>query len=97
MQRTSRRLSAVLLAFTLLALPAAARAEPAARGVDRWLVSVLDALGDLVGGLWTIGAASETGDPLPDDDGGSEVDSDPGDTESEPITKKIAPRWDPTG
>lgn len=101
MQRITRRLSGVLLALTLLLLPAAAHAEPTARGVDRWLVSVLDVLGDLVGGLRTIGAASETGsEPLLDDDGDPQVSpsGEPDDSSDELVAgRKIAPRWEPNG
>lgn len=101
MQRPTRRLSAVLLALTLLLLPAAAHAEPAARSVDRWLDSVLDVLGDLVSGLWTIGAASETGsEPSLDDDGDTQVSpSGESDDSSDRLVvrREVAPHWEPNG
>ena len=101
MHRPTRRLSAVLLALTLLLLPAAVHAEPAAGGADRWLVSVLDVLGDLVSGLRTIGAASETGsEPLLDDDGDTQVSpSGESDDSSDQLVvrRKVAPQWEPNG
>jgi hypothetical protein len=100
MQRTTRRLSGVLLALTLLLLPAAAHAEPAAGGGDRWFVSVLGVLGDLVGGLRTIGTASETTDPLPDDDDDPQVSpSGESDDSSDQLVvgRKLTPQWEPNG
>jgi hypothetical protein len=100
MHRPTRRLSAFLLALTLLALPAAAQAEPSAGPVDRWLTSLLDGLGDLLDGPWSIDAASEVdSEPLPDE-GGTEVAPrwDPSGAANElTTTRKVAPRWDPSG
>lgn len=101
MQRTTQRLSGVLLALILLMLPAVAHAEPTARGVDRWLVSVLGVLGDLVGGLQTTGAASETGsEPSLDDDGDPQVSpsGEPDDSSDQlDVRRKLAPQWEPNG
>jgi hypothetical protein len=103
MHRPTRSLSAVLLALTLLtllALPAAAQAEPSAGPVDRWVTSLFDGLGDLLDGLWSVDAASEVGsEPLPDDDGDEVAPRwDPSGAANElTTTTKVAPRWDPSG
>jgi hypothetical protein len=103
MYRPTRRLSAALLALTLLTLltlPAAAQAEPSAGPVDRWVITLLGGLDDLLDGLWSIDAASEVGsEPLPDDDGSKVAPRwDPSGAANElTTTRKVAPRWDPSG
>jgi hypothetical protein len=104
MNHPARRLSAVLLALALLTLPAAAHADPAPRlpgAADGWITCVLDLLGGLVDGLWTIGAASQTDDgtaTLEPGDGATAVDLVGDGTESSLTTRTgLKPNLDPNG
>lgn len=104
MNHPARRLFAILLALALLTLPAAAHADPASDvtgTTDGWITPLLDLLGGLVDDLWTIGAASETGDgtaALPLGDGTTGVDLSGDGTESGlATTTEAKPNWDPNG
>jgi hypothetical protein len=103
MFKLTRRLSGYLLIFVLLALPAlAAHGEPASGAVERWTSSMTDLLGDLLDRLWSIGAASESGDGddtlLADDDAQPTLTLDAGETSTELSTRTgLAPTWDPGG
>lgn len=63
MNQIKRSLPGVLLALALV-VPCAAvvQAEPATDSHASWLTSVLDLLGGFLDGLWSVDAASETGD-----------------------------------
>lgn len=89
MNQLKRRLSVVLLALVLIALPAAAQGEtavdaaPAAEHPARWSTFVFDFLSGFFDGLWSVEAASETG---------STKSLDPDDAEP-----GFAPTMDPNG
>ncbi|HEX6201818.1 MAG TPA: hypothetical protein VF100_02370 [Thermoanaerobaculia bacterium] len=104
MLKLARHLSGYLLIFVLLALPAlAAHGEPASGAVERWTSSVTDLLGDLLDRLWSIGAATESGDGddtllVDDDDAQPTPTLDAGETSNQLSTRTgLAPTWDPGG
>lgn len=107
MNQLKRRLPSVLLTFVLLASPAwAVHAEPAAGAAARdelWTSRLLAVLDDLLGGLWSIEAASEDdGSVQPidsTDDGGTGYAPtwDPNGGSSALTTTRYAPTWDPNG
>ena len=107
MNQLKRRLSVVVLALVLLALPAAAQAHPATGAAPAagepasWSTVVFDFLAGLLDGLWSVGAASETGTTgtfTDDSDAAFAPRIDPnGGSEAFETTTGFAPRIDPNG
>lgn len=102
MNTCARRLCGALLTLALLVLPAAAaQAEPPAGAFERWTTSLTTLLGDLLDGLLTVDAASESGGEDVDglhDDGtvGTTIRSTEEGNELK-TTTQLAPGWDPAG
>lgn len=104
MNTFARRVSGVLLTLVLLVLPVTVmHAEPLSGSLERWTTSVTDLLADLLDGLMSIGAASETSDDTdaPQPDGTVEptptVDPTAIDSNELSTATRMAPGWDPYG